>query len=100
MWIIDTFNDGRTAFFFETNPVGLRGDGLLTTGQGTNLNKSWNGIWNVRTTINDRGWIGEGIIPCRRLDFDAANTEWGLNVQRTIRRMNEASLGYAFRRNH
>lgn len=99
MWIIDTFNDGRTAFFFETNPVGLRGDGLLTTGQGTNLNKSWNGIWNVRTTINDRGWIAEVIIPFRTLDFDASNTEWGINFQRTIRRINEEILWSGWRRN-
>src|SRR6056297_3186733 len=49
MWILDTYDDGRTAYFFEINPAGLRGDGLLSTGQGTNINKSWDGIWDVET---------------------------------------------------
>ncbi|MYC53376.1 MAG: carbohydrate binding family 9 domain-containing protein, partial [Gammaproteobacteria bacterium] len=30
MWILDTFNDGRTGYFFEINPNGLMGDGLIT----------------------------------------------------------------------
>lgn len=99
MWIIDTFNDGRNAFFFETNPAGLRGDGLLTAGQGINLNKSWNGIWNVRTTINDEGWIVEIVIPFRTLDFNSGRTEWGINFQRTIRRINEEIMWAGWRRN-
>ena len=30
MWILDTFLDGRTGYFFEINPAGLMGDGILT----------------------------------------------------------------------
>ena len=29
MWILDTFQDGRTGYFFEINAAGLMGDGLL-----------------------------------------------------------------------
>ena len=29
MWILDTFSDGRTGYFFEVNPAGLMGDGLI-----------------------------------------------------------------------
>ena len=32
MWILDTFRDGRTGYFFEINPAGLMGDGLLSGG--------------------------------------------------------------------
>ena len=32
MWILDTFQDGRTGYFFETNPNGMRGDALLVGG--------------------------------------------------------------------
>ncbi len=32
MWILDTFLDGRTGYFFEINPAGLMGDGLLGGG--------------------------------------------------------------------
>ena len=34
MWILDTFLDGRTGYFFEINPAGLMGDGLITGGGG------------------------------------------------------------------
>ena len=44
MWILDTYLDGRNAYFFEINPRGLMGDGLLTIGQGRSLNKDWDGI--------------------------------------------------------
>lgn len=99
MWILDTFNDGRNAYFFETNPAALRGDGLLTVGQGTNLNKSWDGIWDVRTSITEEGWIVEAKIPFRSLDFDPENLNWGINFQRTIRRENEEIMWSGWRRN-
>lgn len=99
MFILDTFNDGRNAYFFETNPAGLRGDGLLTSGQGITLNKSWDGIWDARTSVDDEGWIVEIMIPFRTLDFDPDQTTWGINFQRTIRRINEEILWSGWRRN-
>ena len=30
MWILDTFLDGRTGYFFEINAAGLMGDGIIT----------------------------------------------------------------------
>ncbi|HIF06881.1 MAG TPA: hypothetical protein EYQ64_07980 [Gemmatimonadetes bacterium] len=30
MWILDTFGDGRTGYFFETNAAGVMGDALIT----------------------------------------------------------------------
>ena len=99
MWILDTFNSGRNAYFFETNPAALRGDGLLTVGQGRNLNKAWDGIWDVRTNINDDGWSVEVVIPFRSLDFDPQNSTWGINFQRTVRRVNEEILWSGWRRN-
>ena len=32
-WILDTFMEGRNACYFEINPGGTIGDGLLTNGQ-------------------------------------------------------------------
>ncbi|HAY77169.1 MAG TPA: hypothetical protein DCY33_04945, partial [Gemmatimonadetes bacterium] len=34
MWILDTFLDGRTGYFFEINAAGLMGDGVITGGGG------------------------------------------------------------------
>ena len=56
MLILDTYLDGRNAYFFEINPKGLMGDGLLTIGQGLSLNKNWDGIWRPWTHIGDFGW--------------------------------------------
>lgn len=99
MWILDTFNDGRNAYFFETNPAALRGDGLLTVGQGININKSWDGIWNLRTSITEEGWIAEVQIPFRTLDFNPDESTWGINFQRTVRRKNEEIVWSGWRRN-
>lgn len=98
-FIIDTFNTNQSAYFFETNPAGLLGDGLISVSHGTSLNKAWDGIWDVRTTINDEGWIVEIIIPFRTLDFNPENDTWGINFLRTIRRNNEDILWTGWRRN-
>jgi len=34
MWVLDTFLDGRTGYFFEINAAGLMGDGILGGGGG------------------------------------------------------------------
>jgi hypothetical protein len=89
MWVLDTFLDGRNAYFFEINPAGLMGDGLLRAGS---VNKSWDGIWEARVVRHDRGWSAEIRIPFRTLNFDPARDTWGINFQRTVRRKAEESL--------
>ncbi len=46
MWVIDTFLDARTGYFFEMNPSGLMADSLMGTG-GSN-ERAWDGIWDAR----------------------------------------------------
>ncbi|MDP3719270.1 MAG: DUF5916 domain-containing protein [Acidobacteriota bacterium] len=99
MWILDTFRDGRTGYFFEINPAGLLGDGLLRIGSGGSINKSWDGIWDVRVRRHDRGWTAEIRIPFRTLNFDPRSDRWGINFQRTIRRLNEELVWSGHRRN-
>ena len=77
MFILDTFLDGRSAYFFETNPAGLLGDGLLRAGSRRGVNKSWDGIWNVRVSRDDRGWSAEIEIPFRTLNFNPSSDTWG-----------------------
>ena len=99
MWILDTYLDGRNAYFFEINPRGLMGDGLLSIGQGLNLNKNWDGIWRPWTYIGDFGWSTEIRIPFHTLNFDPKINTWGINFQRTIRRKNEEILWSGHKRN-
>ncbi len=104
MWILDTFNDKRRAYFFEINPIALRGDGLLATGQGggpgsRRINKDWDGIWIAKTHIGEFGWSAEIRIPFQTLNFNPEAEAWGINFQRTIRRYNEELMWTGHRRN-
>jgi len=99
MWILDTYLDGRNAYFFEINPKGLMGDGLLSIGQGLSLNKNWDGIWRPWTYIGDFGWSTEIRIPFHTLNFDPKISTWGINFQRTVRRKNEEILWSGHKRN-
>jgi hypothetical protein len=77
-FILDTYNDQRSAFYFEINPLGLMGDGILRTGQGAAVNRDWNGIWRAWVTIDDKGWSAEIRIPFMTLNFDPNNGTWGI----------------------
>lgn len=98
-WIFDTFNDQRTAYFMEVNPNALRTDGLLSTGQGNDINLNWDGIWDAKAVVGDFGWSVEVKIPFRTLNFDSSSDTWGANFMRVIRRKNETVLWSGYRRN-
>ena len=95
-WVIDTYLDARSSYFFETNPSGLMADALR--GTGTN-NRQWDGIWNEKVRRSEIGWTIEIEIPFRTLNFDPASDRWGINFQRTIRRKNEETLWSGWARN-
>ncbi|PRY90730.1 carbohydrate binding protein with CBM9 domain [Mongoliibacter ruber] len=99
VFILDTYNDQRSSFYFEINPLGLMGDGILRTGQGTSINRSWDGIWRAWVVQNPEGWAAEIRIPFMTLNFDPNNDTWGINFLRTIRRKNEDVLWTGFQRN-
>lgn len=88
-WVIDTFLDGRSGYFFEMNPSGLMADALI----GINgENRQWDGIWDARHNRSEIGWTLEIKIPFRTLNFNPNTDTWGINFQRTVRRKNEESL--------
>lgn len=86
--LLDTFNDGRNAFWFQVGPAGGPGDALIA-GDGTSFNKDWDGIWYTASRIGDDGWFAELALPYKTLAFDPNNGSWGFNVRRFIRRRNE-----------
>jgi hypothetical protein len=106
MWSLDPYLDGRTGYFFEINPSGAMGDGLITgpVGDGDGdfggqMNKSWDGIWLARVRRSNVGWTAEVEIPFKTLNFDPTADAWGINFQRTVRRKNEESLWTGWLRN-
>jgi len=86
--VLDTFDDRRNAFFFETKPNGARADALITD-EGTDRNFEWDGVWEVAAGRDDGGWTAEVAIPFATLRFDPDLETWGLNVRRRIRRKSE-----------
>ena len=87
--LIDTFRDRRNAYEFEINPLGAKGDALLTN-NGQNLNKDWDGLWSGKVSKDDKGWCAELAIPFKTLKFKPGLESWGFNVARTIRRREES----------
>ena len=99
--ILDTFNDSRNGYMFVTTPLGAKleqqiseeGEGNNRLGFGlvnSNINKNWDGIWDVAARITDDGWTAEIAIPLTTLRFaDGAEQTWGINFMRNIRRKNE-----------
>ena len=88
---LDTYHDHRTAFYFSTNALGARRDGIIQAELNDETqNWDWNGIWDVASQIDDRGWTAEVVIPFKTLRFTPGqNKTWGLNIARYIPRKRE-----------
>ena len=90
--ILDTFDDNRNAFHFNSNAWGAKSDQQISD-DGGKRNRDWDGIWYVKTKINESGWQGEIAIPFKTLRFPNRDLQsWGINFQRRIRRKNESSF--------
>ncbi|MFQ6606264.1 MAG: DUF5916 domain-containing protein [Fidelibacterota bacterium] len=91
--IIDTYHDRRNGYLFVTNPNGARFDALVQN-NGQQVNKSWDGVWNVKTRVTEEGWFAEFEIPFSTLKFNTRNKQqvWGINFERNIRWKREQVL--------
>lgn len=88
----DTFNDQRNAVVFATNAYGVQRDLLSFDDIYYDIN--WNGLWNVRTTRSDSGWVAEMAIPWKTLRYPKSMDSiqsWGFNAYRNRRQSNEIS---------
>jgi hypothetical protein len=85
--LISPFNDGRNGYLFIINPNGARTDMQVSW---ENDNIDWNGVWDAKTTRNDKGWFAEIEIPFSTFQFrkDSAKI-WAINFGRTISYKNE-----------
>ena len=89
---LDGFNDHRNAMAFTTNPFGVQRDLLVFDDILTDLD--WDGLWKVRTSRTDTGWIAEIAIPWQTLRYPKSADSlqhWGFNVMRNRRLTNEIS---------
>ena len=92
-WIsigFDSYNDNRTAFNFGVNAVGVKRD--LITVNDNRRDFSWDAVYYVKVSIDDKGWVAEYRIPLSQLRFaDVENHNWGLQIVRNIFRLDERS---------
>src|SRR5581483_893626 len=61
----DGFNDKRNAMAFATNAYGVQRDYLAF--DDILFDIDWDGLWTVRTTRSDSGWVAEIAIPWKTL---------------------------------
>jgi hypothetical protein len=88
---LDTFHDGRNAFYFATNPVGAKRDAVVRN-EGSVLNFEWDGVWDVACSQDSEGWTAEIAIPFSTLRFRPESLEgWGMNFGRLVARNREQS---------
>ena len=86
--LIDSLHDRRSGLTFVANPLGAKDDVQLSVDGSGNLD--WDGVWDVKTSRNDQGWIAEYVIPFTTLRFSGSpSQEWGLQITRRITRKNE-----------
>jgi hypothetical protein len=87
---LDTFHDRTHAYLFQTNPLGVQLDGLVTEGQDDDL--SFDAVWQSDGRLTPNGYVVRFAIPFKSLRFPRTPTqEWGIALARHIRRNNEDS---------
>ncbi|HUU35935.1 MAG TPA: DUF5916 domain-containing protein [Vicinamibacterales bacterium] len=88
---LDTLNDHRSGLMFAINPGGARRDSEIFN-DGDQYNQDWDGVWDAQAHITSEGWFAEMVIPLKTMRFKTpASPEWGLNMTRRLRRLNEDS---------
>jgi len=95
----DGFNDKRNAMSFATNAYGVQRD--LLSFDDLYYDIDWDGLWRVRTSRTDSGWVAEIAIPWQTLRYPKTRDSiqnWGFNVYRNRRLTNEITAFSAFPR--
>ncbi len=88
---IDSHFDKQTDYLFAASASGAKSDAAMSD-DGNNEDDSWNPIWYMKTSIDDKGWCAEMKIPLSQLRFDKNSEQiWGLEVTRAIYRLQERS---------
>jgi hypothetical protein len=86
--ILDTYNTMQNAYTFMVNPLGIQGDGIMTTDG--NLTAEQDFIWDSKGRLDDQGYTVEYRIPLQSIRFPAGDTvTFRLFVYRQLVRTSE-----------
>ena len=91
---LDTFNDGRRAFEFFVNPLGVQMD-LTMDDVNENEDASWDAIWSSAGRITDSGYVVEMAVPFSSLRFPRTSgpQTWGIDALRYYPRDSRRRMG-------
>ena len=98
---LDTYHDRQNGFLFAINPAGAVWDAQTFNDQ-RDVAMAWEGIVDVRTSVEADRWTVEMAIPFATLRYkptEGAQT-WGLAFSRRIRHLNEESNWAPTERQH
>lgn len=85
---LDPRLDRQTGFWFSAYASGAVVDGVYSGDR--SMDSAWNGVWEVETRVDGKGWTAEYRIPYHALRFSPdEDYVWGLNVERDICRKQE-----------
>lgn len=93
----DTYNDQQNGFQFLVTSANVQTDARLSNSDNTRSgdygDKTWDAVWQSKTSIQSDGWVVEMRIPYISLRFPKSDMQtWGLQFLRSIRRINETSF--------
>jgi len=93
----DTYHDQQNGFQFLVTAANVQSDAKLGANMETDYgeygDKTWDAVWQSKTTITSDGWIAEIRIPYISLRFAKKDLQtWGLQFLRFTRRSNESAF--------
>ncbi len=82
IWVsFDSYRDRRTAYSFGVTASGVRADWYHPSDHETDIDSSFDPVWEAAADVNATGWTSEMRIPFSQLRFNATDVHtWGLNV--------------------
>jgi hypothetical protein len=82
---VDPYHDRRTGNFFALSVSGSKLDGTMYNDDWDD--DSWDGVWEGRSQVDEKGWTAEMRIPFSQLRFKQQEKYvWGVNFRRSIGR--------------
>ena len=96
---IDTFNDQRAAFAFQSTPMGIQWDARWTEGSSrrAGFDTTWEAVWDSDAELTDQGYMVLMSIPLRSMRFPATDEQlWRVQFERKIPRLGEQAYWPAY----
>ena len=93
----DTYHDQQNGFQFLVTSSNVQTDARLSPSAETGFSeygdKTWDAVWYSEVSIKSNGWVVEMKIPYISLRFAKKDVQdWGLQLLRSVRRINETSF--------